>query len=320
MAPVVTGRGRKELWPGEFCGGAGACLRGGGRAFCSRKAMCAADPMQTIWGFPATSWSLVRRVREGGASAADERAAGEALDVLCRAYWRPLYAYARGRGLGRADAQDAVQEFFAAALRRDFFARAEAGRGKLRSFLLTAFQRVLIDRAERERAEKRTPPGGWAEGDFEAAEAEWARTGAGGGGVGEAGGMGEPGGAGNVSPDVAFERQWARELIARAVGRVAERYAKEGKAGVFAELRAEALGESDAGGEERQSDGGRKDEEGRAGARRSRGDGARRVAVFRLRKRFGEALRAVVAETLPEGGDVEAELRALGATLAGGGR
>ncbi len=47
--------------------------------------------------------------------------------------------------------------------------------------------------------------------------------------------------------------------------------------------------------------------------------GARRVAVHRLRKRFGEALREVVAETLPEGGDVDAELRELGAVLRGGG-
>ena len=253
-----------------------------------------ADGPQTVWGFPATSWSLVRRARAGGTTA-EERAAGAALDSLCRAYWRPLYAYARGGGLARADAQDAVQEFFAVALRRELFQRADAERGKLRNFLLTAFKRVLADRAAREAAARRNPEGGWAEGDFEAAEAEWART--------AAATAAAPG------PDAGFERQWARELLAQALARTEARYEKEGKREVFEVLRGEALDEA-----EGRSDGGRK-----TGEQEAMSPGARRVAVHRLRKRFGEALREVVAETLPEGGDVDAELKELGAVLRGGG-
>lgn len=256
------------------------------------------DARQTVWGFPATSWSLVRRVREGvvgGEAVVKGRAGGDALDALCRAYWRPLYALARGRGLARADAQDAVQDFFATALRRDFFARADEARGTLRSFLATAFKRSLIDRAEREGAEKRTPPGGWSEGDFADAEAEWARSSA----------------AGAQGPDAVFERQWARELIARAVHRTEARYAAEGKREVFGALRSEALGEPDGAVADGKSD--VVETIGRADTGLSAS--ARRVAVFRLRKRFAEALRAVVAETLPEGADAEAELRALGAAL-----
>lgn len=240
---------------------------------------------QTIWGFPATSWTLVRRAR-----GANEPGAAAALDALCRAYWRPLYAYARGRGLAQADAQDAVQDFFTTALRRELFQQADSEHGRLRSFLLTAFKRVLLDRAAKEGAGKRRPEGGWAEGDFEAAEGEWART------TLQAGG----GGAG---PDAAFDRQWVRELLAQAEARTQARYAAEGKSEIFAALRAEALGEA---------------ERDAGGAPAELSDGARRVAVFRLRKRFGEALRAVVAETLPEGADVEAELRALGQTLGRG--
>lgn len=244
--------------------------------------MSSAAP-QTKWGFPTTSWSLVRRVRGRG-----ERS-GEALDTLCRAYWRPLYALARGRGLSRADAQDAVQDFFEGALRRDFFGRADEARGTLRSFLAMAFKRSLIDRAERAAAEKRTPAGGWSEGDFEAAEAEWARTAA---------------EAGANAPDAAFDRQWARELAAAAMARVEAKYEAEGKADVFAALRAEAFGEAGATGGE--------------GGSADVSAGARRVAVFRLRKRFAEALRSVVADTLPDGADAEAELRALGAGLREG--
>lgn len=251
---------------------------------------------QTVWGFPATSWSLVRRARE-----ADGKVAGEALEGLCRVYWRPLYAYARGRGLARADAQDAVQDFFAVALRRELFQRAEETEGKLRSFLLTALKRHLLDRAERAAAARRRPEGGWAEGDFEAAEGEFARLAAAGAG-----------------PDAAYERQWARALLAQAKARTEARYAAEGKAEVFAALEAEALED----GEETSKEGGAKVE---SRGRRAGGEGAvelsagaRRVAVHRLRKRFAEALRGVVAETLPEGGDVEAELREVGAVLREG--
>lgn len=250
------------------------------------------DAAQTVWGFPATSWTLVRRARSG-----DERAQGEALEALCRAYWRPLYAYARGRGLARADAQDAVQDFFATALRRELFQRAEETAGKLRSFLLAALKHHLQDRAAKAGAARRRPEGGWAELDFEAAEAEWARSAAG------------PNGAG---PDAAYERQWARALLAEAMARVEARYAAEGKRELFAALKGEALEGAEEGEAERRSDA--REEMGGAGM----SAGARRVAVHRLRKRFAEALREAVAGTLPEGGDVDAELRELGAALAEG--
>ncbi len=237
---------------------------------------------QTVWGFPSTNWSLVRRSR-----GVDERAVGVALDALCRAYWRPLYAYARGRGLGRADAQDAVQDFFATALRRELFQRADEASGKLRSFLLTALKHHLQDRAAHEGAARRRPEGGWAELDFAAAEAEWAR-----------------GAATAAAPDTVFERQWARTLLAQALARLEARYASEGKSEVFAALKGEALEAAEGTGSVR--------DEGGAGL----SAGARRVAVHRLRKRFAEALRAVVADTLAEGGDVDAELRELGAALA----
>ncbi|MDF3056632.1 MAG: polymerase subunit sigma-70 [Rariglobus sp.] len=240
------------------------------------------DP-QTVWGFPPTSWTLVRQSRD-----TDGRAVGAALDQLCRTYWRPLYAYARGRRLARADAEDAVQEFFATALRRELFQRAEATEGKLRSFLLTAMKHHLIDRAAREGAARRRPEGGWADIDFSQAEAEWLR-------VEES----------SAAPDAAYERQWARALIAQAMIRLEARYAAEGKREVFDALKSEAL-EDAAGGESPNAGG------------RSLSAGARRVAVHRLRKRFSEALRAVVADTLPADGDVEAELRELAAALKEG--
>jgi len=238
------------------------------------------DP-QTVWGFPPTSWTLVRQSRGG-----DERVVGAALDQLCRTYWRPLYAYVRGRRLARADAEDAVQEFFATALRRELFQRADAGEGKLRSFLLTAMKHHLIDRAAKEGAARRKPEGGWADIDFSQAEAEWLR-------VAESG----------AAPDAAYERQWAKALITQAMARLEARYAAEGKGEVFEALKGEALEETEA-----------------AGGATALSAGARRVAVHRLRKRFSEALRSVIADTLPGDGDVEAELRELAVALKEGKR
>ena len=241
------------------------------------------DPQHTVWGFPPTSWTLVRQSRD-----IDGRAVGAALDQLCRTYWRPLYAYARGRRLARADAEDAVQEFFATALRRELFQRADATAGKLRSFLLTAMKHHLIDRAAREGAACRRPEGGWADIDFSQAEAEWLR-------VEES----------SAAPDAAFERQWAKALIAQAMIRLEARYAAEGKRAVFDALKGEALDET-AGEVNPDTD------------EAALSAGARRVAIHRLRKRFSEALRAAVADTLPADGDVEAELRELAVALTEG--
>ena len=110
-----------------------------------------------------------------------------------------------------------------------------------------------------------------------------------------------------AAPDAAYERQWAKALIAQAMTRLEARYMAEGKRDVFAALKGEALDEAECSGFS--------DTEGTGLSA-----GARRVAVHRLRKRFSEALRGVVADTLPADGDVEAELRELAGALKEGGR
>src|SRR5687768_1410991 len=91
--------------------------------------------------FATTRWSLVLAVSGG----ADRTSARRALAELCQLYWFPLYAFARRQGLPPADAEDVTQEFFVAVLERNLFARADANRGKLRTFLLSAFQNDLSD-------------------------------------------------------------------------------------------------------------------------------------------------------------------------------
>ncbi|MBL9130459.1 MAG: sigma-70 family RNA polymerase sigma factor, partial [Verrucomicrobiaceae bacterium] len=83
--------------------------------------------------FDTTRWSLV-----AAAGSEQSQVADEALNELCRAYWRPIYADIRRRGHGPVDAQDLAQEFFLRLLRRDAFGRADREKGRFRSFLLGA--------------------------------------------------------------------------------------------------------------------------------------------------------------------------------------
>src|SRR5439155_16747522 len=95
------------------------------------------DP-QPARRFASTRWSLVAAAGQGASPEAQE-----ALAVLCRVYWYPLYAYARRRLANVEDAQDATQAFFAQLLEKDYLQAADPERGKFRSFLLTAFKRFL---------------------------------------------------------------------------------------------------------------------------------------------------------------------------------
>ncbi|MCB1227042.1 MAG: sigma-70 family RNA polymerase sigma factor [Verrucomicrobiales bacterium] len=88
--------------------------------------------------FPDTCWTLIHRCQDGTVEERDE-----ALSVLCRMYWLPLYAFARRSGLSPEDAEDRVQSFFLDALRTDIFSRADEHRGRLRSLLCQAFRNQL---------------------------------------------------------------------------------------------------------------------------------------------------------------------------------
>lgn len=72
--------------------------------------------------FPATRWSFIAAAGAGGEKATAQKALAE----LCRVYWFPLYTFARRKGLGPEDAEDATQTLFASILESEFFASADA--------------------------------------------------------------------------------------------------------------------------------------------------------------------------------------------------
>src|SRR5262252_3290771 len=100
--------------------------------------------------FSTTHWSVVLAAREE-----HPNGPSRALELLCRAYWYPLYAFVRRRGYDVADAQDLTQEFFARLLEKDFLHDVDRSKGKFRSFLLAALENFLAKEWRRANALKR---------------------------------------------------------------------------------------------------------------------------------------------------------------------
>ena len=233
--------------------------------------------------FATTRWSLV--LSAGRKSSPDSE---RALGVLCRIYWYPLYAYVRRRGRSKEDAEDLTQSFFAAFLAREDLRRLDAERGRFRAYLLASMKHFLANDWDRAARLKR---GGGIEHvswDWESADHRFRTEGDGG-----------------ESPDRAFDREWALALLERVVGRLREECVAAGKEALFEATKLGLMG-GDGGGFY-------------AGAAGRLGmeEGAVRVAVHRMRKRYRDLLRSEIAETLEDPNQAAEELRSLRAALGG---
>jgi RNA polymerase sigma factor (sigma-70 family) len=227
--------------------------------------------------FATTRWTVV--LLAGGSTSVGSAAA---LEQLCRAYWYPLYAFVRGRGLSPHDAEDLIQSFFAFLLAKDVIARADRERGRFRTFLLAALQNFHAN--ERARASSLKRGGGNAIMSFDELQAE-ARY------------QEEP--ASNLSPKRLFDQKWAASLLDQVLQILAREYTAAGKAALFEELRKVIWG-------------GRGEVSYEILARQlGTTEGAIKVAVHRLRLRFKECLRDEVMHTVAAPGEVDDELRHL---------
>jgi RNA polymerase sigma-70 factor (ECF subfamily) len=100
--------------------------------------------------FSTTHWSVVLAARD-----IQSPRAADALEKLCRAYWRPLYTYVRRQGHGPEEAKHLTQGFFARLLEKNYLAHLRHQEGKFRSFLLTVLNHFLSDQRDKARAKKR---------------------------------------------------------------------------------------------------------------------------------------------------------------------
>ncbi len=143
----------------------------------------------------------------------------DALAALCRAYWKPVYAYARRRGHDLEDSRDLTQEFFHRLLEKDWLASLRQEGGKFRTFLLTLAQRFMADQYDRRTALKRG--GGVRDISFDWDEGE---------------SVANRIASTEESPEAAFDRLWAMQIITRAVSRLREEMAAGGKAVLWPHL------------------------------------------------------------------------------------
>jgi DNA-directed RNA polymerase specialized sigma24 family protein len=232
---------------------------------------------RTEAGFENTHWTMVLD------AARQQSSAGlEALEQLCKTYWPPLYAFLRGQGRSRADAQDLTQGFLVHLLAKDRLHDVHPAKGKFRSFLLACLENYVRNEADKERAEKRGGGTIYLPIDASGAEEEYGAQ------------LPDP-----QDPARLFERRWASTLISEVLRRLKQKYAQSGKAELFDTLYPFLTGDAERG------------EYAPAAVRLQMNHGAVRAAVSRLRDDYRELLRAEVGRTVSNPTEVEEEIRHL---------
>jgi RNA polymerase sigma-70 factor (ECF subfamily) len=230
--------------------------------------------------FPNTRWSVVLAARRPSPEAAT------ALEDICRAYWYPLYAYVRRCGQSPHDAQDLTQGFFQRLLEKRWLDAADREKGRLRTFLIVALKNFMAKEWRRATAQRCGAGKAHFQFDTAMAESRFAAD------------------QSSLAPDATFDQQWALTLLDRTVNRLRAEFAAAGKPQDFEALKECLLANRGA-------------IDYAAVARRlESNEGATRVAVHRLRKRFRAVFREEISQTLAEGADLDGELRHLSAALA----
>jgi RNA polymerase sigma factor (sigma-70 family) len=232
--------------------------------------------------FPATRWSVVLAATQQSAPEADA-----ALETICHAYWYPLYAFVRRSGQSPPDAQDLTQEFFRQLLEKRWLAAADREKGKLRTFLVTALKHFMAKEWRRASAHKRGGGQSHVPMDTAFAESRYAAE-----------------LATQLPAEAMFDQQWALTLLDLTVQRLEAEFRAASKAEDFAVLKDCLVAAHQA------------IDYASIAARLNCSEGAARVAVHRLRKRFRELYREEIAQTLPDGAELDAELRYLAGILA----
>jgi len=226
--------------------------------------------------FATTRWTVVCDAVRGG-----DTAAVEALEALFKTYWQPLYRYLRRLGKLPPDAEDLVQGFFAHLHAHEGLRVVDRSRGRFRAFLLGALKNYLAKEWQREHRLKR---GGFAPHlsiDWQQAET----------GLGFE--LTDP-----HNPETLYDRDWGTALLDKVLGDLGREEVDFERWKPYLSMRSGRLGYAE------------------IAAQFHMSEGAARVAVHRLRKRFRERLRREIARTLVDDELVDDEMRALFSALS----
>jgi RNA polymerase sigma factor (sigma-70 family) len=226
--------------------------------------------------FTTTHWSIVLEAQ------GESPAAHQALEKLCRTYWRPIYSFVRRQGAGAEDAEDITQGFFALVLERKDLSTVRKDRGRLRSYLLTSVKNFLADEARRALAVKRgkgqrlIPLDDIREGELVDVER-----------------------SDRLTADQIYERRWAFTVLEQVMTRLRNEYRSAGNLRFFDQLKKMLM-----------------DEPGRLSQAQiasefDMAENAVKQAFYRFRQRYQTLLREEIAHTVAMPGDIEDELRYL---------
>jgi len=232
--------------------------------------------------FATTQWSLIQAAAD---SANPEFR--EALAELCRIYWSPIYTYIRYRGKDADSAQELTQGFFTRLLEKKYVQDAQEGRGRFRSFLLTSVKHYLANEWDRDQTQKRGGGMTLLQLDFESEESTL---------------IVEP--AEQETPETIFERRWAVSALQQTMEKLGSEMEQAGKRKTFQRLKPLLVGEALA------------TPYREIAADLDMSEGALRVTVHRLRKKFGKLLRQEVSRTLSDPKLLDEEMRFLQGALA----
>jgi RNA polymerase sigma factor (sigma-70 family) len=205
-----------------------------------------------------------------------------ALELLCRKYWRPIYAFVRRRGYDVHEAEDLTQSFFAHVLEMEMLKKADQRKGKFRTFLLAALTKFLSNEWDKRQTIKRGGRKQILSLDEVAAEEQDQLA------------LMEP-----AAPEKLFDRRWAAALLDSVLTRLRREYRDRGKAELLARLESGLTQEVTPG----------RFTEWAAALEMS--EGSARVALHRIRRQFGELLREEIAQTVTDPAEVDEEIRYL---------
>lgn len=231
--------------------------------------------------FSTTLWTVVLHAGD-----LDSPNSSAALSKLCQLYWYPLYVFVRRQGYDPDEAQDLTQEFFCRLLQKNYLKAADRNRGRFRSFLLASMKHFLADEWDRSQRQKRGGGSTIFSLDAEGAERRF---------------ITEP--TDTRTPETAFQRQWAEQLVEQVMTRLHGEYIREGKADRFEAFKGFLVGDDAA-------------SQAEVGARLGMSESAVKSAMFRMRQRYAELFRDEIAHTVANHGEIEDELRELFAALA----
>jgi RNA polymerase sigma-70 factor (ECF subfamily) len=232
--------------------------------------------------FATTHWSDVVAAGEGGSEQAKT-----ALESLCVAYWYPIYVYVRRKGYGPDDAQDLTQEFFAQLIAKNQLRLADRGKGKFRTFLLAVLDYFIAREWSRAHRQKRGGQFSFVSLDQLAPEERYRL---------------EP--ADQSTPETIFARQWALTVLRETMATLQKECEANGKAALLREVKGLLSGERPTAVYTGISE------------RLGMEEGAARVAVHRLRQRYGAVLREEIRKTVNETSEVDKELAYLMGVLS----